>query len=274
MRNMNKDICIHCGKPISYKYYRDWNDNKVCLEHYEYINCCCCCFGFVDRDGRQVEHDRYVCSNCLRQEVSPDNMQSHIDFVYKLLYDKGFNDIQRDHIKIEIISKGQMQKLYSEVDAVGLHTGYSQVWNQNGRTGFKQNVYVLSHLHYIIFEGILAHELIHGWQLQQNIADSNGYDDDINRKTRSEGFAQLGTYIVMKKRYEEAKYLYEHSTSLDKREQALEIMRLCRYKLKNERNNDDPMYGVAFKKILERKNIVGWYQLIREARLDLLKKYV
>ena len=84
---MNKDICIHCGKPISYKYYRDWNDNKVCLEHYEYINFCCCCFGFVDRDGRQVEHDRYVCSNCLRQEVSPDNMQSHIDFVYKLLYD-------------------------------------------------------------------------------------------------------------------------------------------------------------------------------------------
>ena len=51
-------------------------------------------------------------------------------------------------------------------------------------------------------------------------------------------------------------------------------MRLCRYKLKNERDNEDPMYGVAFKKILERKNIVGWYQLIREARLDLLKKYV
>lgn len=119
---MNKDICIHCGKPISYKYYRDWNDNKVCLEHYEYINCCCSCLGFVDRDGRQVEHDRYVCSNCLRQEVSPSNMQSHIEFVYKLLYDKGFNDIQRDHIKIEIISKEQMQKLYSEVDAVGLHT--------------------------------------------------------------------------------------------------------------------------------------------------------
>ena len=270
---MSKDICIYCGKPILYEYYKDWKGNKVCSEHYKYITYCRSCFGFVYQNGKEVERDRYICSSCLKQEVSSSNMQSHIDYVYKLLHDKGFNDIQRDHITIGIISKNRMRELFHENDAVGLHTGYSQIWNQNGRTGFKQDVYVLSHLHYIIFEAILAHELIHGWQLQQNIADHNGYDD-INRRTRTEGFAQLGTYIVMKRRYEEAKYLYEHSASSEKKARAIEVMNLCRFRLKTERDSNDPMYGVAFKKKLERKNKVGWFQLIREARLDLLKKYV
>ena len=32
-------------------------------------------------------------------------------------------------------------------------------------------------------------------------------------------------------------------------------MRLCKFKLKSERDREDPMYGVAFKKILERKSV-------------------
>ena len=78
----------------------------------------------------------------------------------------------------------------------------------------------------------------------------------------------------MKRRFEEAKLQFESTSNTKEKEKSLEIMRLCKFKLKSERDREDPMYGVAFKKILERKNLVGWHQLIREARLDQLKLYV
>ena len=270
---MNKDNCVYCGKRICSTYFSDWNGNKVCEEHYKYIHHCSCCFGFVGQTGREIENGRHICEKCLSHEVSYCNLLEHVNYVYKALYDKGFNDIQRDHINIELVSKSKMGELYPDSEASGLHSGYSQVWNEKGRTGFKQDIYVLDHQHHIIFEGILAHELIHGWQLQQNITDWNKYDE-IEGKTRTEGFAQLGCYIIMKRRFEEAKLQFESTSNTKEKEKSLEIMRLCKFKLKSERDREDPMYGVAFKKLLVRKNLVGWHQLIREARLDQLKLYV
>lgn len=272
---MQSNRCLYCNKDISGEYYVDWNDNKVCVNHFSFVQRCSCCLQYIV-SGYEVEPDRYICPNCLSNEISKHNIVEHIDRVYSILYEKGFNDIQRDHITIELVSKARMRELYQELDAAGLHSGYSNIWNEQGRTGFNQKIYVLDHQHYIEFEAILAHELIHGWQLQQNIDDYNrqSAENDESSKARTEGFAQLGSYLIYKRRFEEAKILYESPKNSIEKDTARIIMRLCRYHLKIAKESNDPMYGVAFNKILEHKRKVGWLEIIREARMDELKKYV
>ena len=226
-----------------------------------------------------VEPDRCVCNYCLDNEVDEANMKAHIEYVYDRLYERGFNDIQQDHITIALVSKKRMNELFPQGEAVGLHSGYSTVWNEKGRKGFNQKVYILNHLHFINFEATLAHELIHGWQLQQNIEDFNGYDSDDRRKARAEGFAQLGVYIVYSERYKEARNCCSSSMSSAKeKEEAWVRRKLCVNQMKCWKSDPSPYYGESFRKILKRINDkntgVGWPQIIREARLDQLKNYV
>lgn len=272
---MQSNRCLYCNREICGEYYVDWNDNKVCAQHLPFVQRCSCCLQYIT-SGHEVECGRYICSDCISNEITQHNMIGHINRVYNILHEKGFIDIQRDHITIELVSKERMRKLYQELDAVGLHSGYSDIWNEQGRTGFNQKIYVLDHLHYIEFEAILAHELIHGWQLQQNIDDYNrqSVESDESSKARTEGFAQLGSYIIYKRRFEEAKALYERTMSASEKDSARQIMRLCRYHLKITKESNDPFYGITFKKILEHKRKVGWLEIIREARIDELKKYV
>lgn len=274
---MDKGNCVYCGKPVyNTYYYKDWAENKVCVEHYDLIGRCSGCFRFVVGEGKIVEQNRCVCNSCLENEVNDVNIKVHIDYVYDLLYERGFIDIQRDHITIELVSKKKMDELFHEGEALGLHSGYSDVWNEKGRKDFKQNIYVLNHLHFINFEAILAHELIHGWQLQQNIEDLNGYGSDDKKKARAEGFAQLGCYIVYSERYKEAKAKCALANSDKEKNDATLRRNLCVYQMRSRKNDPSPYYGEAFRKILKRvkQKGLGWEQIIREARLDQLKNYV
>lgn len=272
---MGKSKCIYCGKLLNDPYcYKDWNDNRVCVEHIDLVGRCSGCFSYFFRGGKVVEPNRCVCNYCLENEVNEANINTHIDYVYNCLYERGFNDIQRDHITIHLVSKQRMRELYPEGEALGLHSGYSIVFNEKGRKDFKQNIYILTHLHFVKFEATLAHELIHGWQLQQNIEDYNGYITEENRKARTEGFAQLGSYILFAERWKEAESCCTGANGIMRKEKALTLMRFSEGRMKVQNENTDPYYGECYRKIKKRVDDVGWTQIIREARLDQLKNYI
>ena len=253
--------CIYCGRE-PYSYYEDWTHNVVCTEHKSHIHFCACCNRFI-KTGKPIGNDRFLCEDCFDYQVNANNMQQHIDHVYDLLSEIGFTDSQKDHIDISLMTYEEMKNECSSEDEMflGLHTGYSDIQDQRGRSGFHQAIRILEHLHYIVFEATLAHELLHAWQLQQNIQDFNQYHNTnaSQYKERSEGFAQLGVAII-----------YKHFHKIG----SSQIKELCVHMQKLNLDQNDDAYGKMYKKIYARVLAHDWESVIKEARLDELKKYV
>ena len=223
----------------------------------------------------KVSEECYICNECLSHSVTESNMLPHINMVYKLLSEKGFKDIQRDHVRIHVVCREKFAELFPDnPKAVGMHCGGSTIHDVHGRTGFFQDVYVVDYFHYIEFESILAHELLHAWQLQQNIEDYNQYDQKDERRCLVEGFAQLGTYIVYSHYYKTAISVIKGGNSAMSGKDARFAIKICSDLQKANFEWEDPAYGIAYKKIWNRMKKVGMDQIIREARLNQLIKYV
>ena len=131
--------------------------------------------------------------------------------------------------------------------AAGLHSGWSEVCVR-GRYNFEQTIYVMSHLNKIQFAQILAHEYLHAWQLQNNIWEYNEYENNHKAKCICEGFAQMGSYLVLS--------TIEHPLAKELLEQLF--------------RDDDEVYGKSFQNIFKRFKEIGWFGIIREARLKQL----
>ncbi len=212
---------------------------------------CDSCWTLCNLHKVEEETDRYICETCLKHEVTEYNMQPILKRVLVYLAAFGFDDIQTDSITIHIISKAEMHKRYGS--AAGLHCGYSTIFNEKGRADFHQDIYILEHYNEIRFAGTLAHELIHAWQLEQNITDFNKYNDDDTYRKKCEGFANIGAYIVYKQIYKE--------TNSDIAKRYIEQMK----------EETDEAYGVAFRQIWERCKKVGRHQIIKEARMNKIQ---
>lgn len=195
--------------------------------------------------------DRYICETCLEHEVTEHNMRPILKRVLVYLAAFGFDDIQMDSITIHIISKDEMLKKYGS--AAGLHCGYSTICNEKGRADFHQDIYILEHYNEIRFAGTLAHELIHAWQLEQNITDFNKYNEDDTYRKKCEGFANIGAYVVYKQIYKETK------------------SNIAKRYIDQMKAEPDEAYGVAFRQIWERCKKVGRYQIIKEARMNKIQ---
>ena len=223
----------------------------------------------------KVSENCYICQDCLIHSVSEKNKQTYIENVYKLLFEKGFKDIQRDYVNIHVVSREKFAELFpSNPKAVGMHCGDSSIHDSHGRRDFFQEVYVVDSLHYIEFESILAHELLHAWQLQQNIEDFNQYNQEESRKCLAEGFAQLGTYFVYSHYYKIANDVLKGISAEMTVDEANKAKKMCCNSQKINYEWDDPAYGIAYKKIWNRMKDVGLDQIIREARSNQLIKYV
>lgn len=242
------DRCIYCGKSPSYYYYQDWRGNIVCKEHKSEIIECDSYFGFYDKtdiDVYQVEKDRFVCKTCIDNEVTEDNLDWVKKQVLNMLSKVGFDDIRDDILTIKILSKDLLHQIIANAD--GVHSGWSDICAR-GRYNFVQTIYMMSHLNQIHFAEVLAHEYLHAWQLQNNIWELNEYEMNYKAKCICEGFAQMGSYLVLS--------TIDHP--------------LAKRLLEMIFQSEDEVYGISFQKIFKRLEKIGWFGIIREARLKQL----
>lgn len=232
--------CCICHKQITGYYYNDWQGNKWCAEHSNTTKCFSC--GSVLTNPSQyiqVEPNRLVCKNCIANEVTPDNFNWVKQQVINRLIKVGFQDIQCDWINFKVVSKKEMDMLCQ--NAAGLHTACSIL---------NQTVFVLSHTNKIEFAAILAHELLHSWQMQNNLNEYANYNtDDISKKV-CEGFAQMGSFLI----YSTIEHEY------------------AKWRLEQMFRYTDEVYGIPFIKIHERFKQIGWYGIIKEARQQKLAR--
>lgn len=255
--------CIICGSD-PWRYYEDFRGNVVCTHHND-IKYCSGCGCFVSAStAKHIFDDEYLCYNCQVSHVDERSKDKFINNTLDILYNYGFQDIQKDWVQIKLISVKEMKERVPHMSAYGFHTErtLSQV-NSRGRFGFDQEVYVLDVLPPIIFMEVFAHEILHAWQLQNNLNDYSDYETDIIAKRACEGFANLGSYII---------YDYFDSDKFNK-----EIRTFVQLKKKQMFESPDDTYGIPFQKIMSKYPLSDkgrWFKLIKDARQSKIREYV
>lgn len=233
------DRCFYCNNILLGQYYHDWLGNKGCASHSDMLTCASC--GRFLKPGvaySQIEPERSICKICIANEVTESNFAWIKEQVIRRLCKVGFQDIQCDWVNFRIISQKQMEEECP--NAVGYQTGINIL---------NQIVSVLSHTNKIDFAAVLAHELLHSWQMQNNLTEYKEYSQNETSKKICEGFAQLGKYLI----YDTIDHPY------------------AKYRKEQMFFSNDEVYGVPFKRLFERFKQIGWYGIIREARQSKLK---
>lgn len=175
IKNVLPGTCCVCGRYLTDSYYVDWDGNKVCARHMKSI--CNSCRRYYGPSATEVEPNVHLCYSCAKHLITPETAELVIG---RIRYFYRQNGIEiKSHINLKVISVQEM----------------TQIKGENCR-GFviyppKSNGYdiaVLRHLSQTVFASVMAHELLHVWQFENNINPPSPI---------CEGFCNLGAYLFM-----------------------------------------------------------------------------
>ena len=216
LKPLKPQICVVCGGLIMGGCYKDkWG--QLFHAHHQ-VNLCASCGRVVAKDDTHLPYNRYVCSHCVRAVV---RTSEHVKWVYdrvQMIFKSRGLELPAN-VPVEIKDAAEIAKLRGDnvIDVNNL--GLTQSGGV-GLFGVKLNhkVYMLDHLHKVIFGGTLAHELLHVWQNEHHIKLPSFY---------CEGFCNLGTYLLYR--------------SIENEMTAVLV--------DNMMNDDDPIYGDGFRAV-------------------------
>jgi hypothetical protein len=214
---MNCDVCNYA---IDGLYYTDAYGKKG-HQHHEF---CDCCTGFIigkphhQTDGRK---NCTICqSNSVNDRLSGREARSQ---VYELFKKVGISFPENDITLIVNDKTFAVEKWNSRNFYGRLITNYKQ--SLIGTTT-KYTIYILSGLHKVIFNSVLAHELMHVWQHEHTIELS---------ELENEGLCELVCY-----------YILDASQT-----------RIGKVAMKQMEKSKDPIYGDGFRLMKSRFEKVG-----------------
>ena len=225
--------CDICRLPIQDQYIEDFWGNIYHEKHTDALPDCDNCSRLICEPltggGYSINSKRYVCSVCEPSVVSDQSQIARsMRDVKALLKKVGIQDLPRGIPITMVADKDELIRLSGQRS--GKIRGYTHYEAKTlGRKTISESyhIYVLSDLCEIVFDAVLAHELLHVYQIQ------NGY------KLRSdvrEGFCNLGSKLV-----------YDHDGS-----------DLSRLQLRTMYESDDPDYGKGFRNMSSRLDQMGW----------------
>lgn len=168
--------CCVCGKPLVGRYFQDWEHNTVCEQHKDAI--CNSCHRFYGPSATEVEPNVFLCHSCHTHLITPQLAERVIGQVRYYYRKQGM--AVKSRIRLEVVSVKEMTKRMGEG-----YKGYVEYPPENG----EYLVVVIRHLSVSVFAAVMAHELLHVWQ----------YENNINPPIPiCEGFCNLGAYLFMK----------------------------------------------------------------------------
>lgn len=232
-------ICYICNKPISGQYYVDGWGHKVCAIHInsEEVVPCSTCTGFTDKTNT-LSDGRVLCQVCMNSAITKnDNITPLFELVIKNLRKIGFNDLNVEDISIEVVTAEFMANLRGDV----VNTNNKGITQSRIASSFsifggsKRNmqhaIYMLSHQPKVEFVGTLAHELLHAWQVQNDIAPP---------PQLCEGLCNLASYYIL----------------------SIMPSSLSDVLINNMKKSPDPIYGDGFRTVLDMYEEVEWSGII------------
>ena len=225
--------CDICRLPIQGQYIEDFWGNMYHEKHANSLPDCDNCSRLICETltggGYSINGKRYVCSVCEPAVVSDQSQIARsLQDVKALLKKVGIQDLPRRIPITMVADKDELIRLSG--NRLGKIRGYTQYEAETlGRKTISEtyHIFILSDLREIVFDAVLAHELLHVYQIQ------NGYK--LKSDVR-EGFCNLGSQLV-----------YDHDGS-----------DLARLQLRTMYESDDPDYGKGFRNMSSRLDQMGW----------------
>jgi len=228
--------CDICGKPLEGSYQSDYWGNDYHIEHTHELPECSVCGRLIceqlTEGGFKLGDARAICSICNETAVTDNySIESSMDNVLRLFTSNGITGFPND-IPISLVDKPTLKRLsqtYSE-NMQGFTDQNAQT--RNGSViSRKSHIYILSHLPRIMFQAVLAHELLHVYLFE--------HDLDLRSDIR-EGFCNLGSEMVYKNTRSE----------------------FAKFRLQNMQASQDPDYGVGYRNMSELLYKKGWSYIL------------
>jgi len=231
--------CVICGNELKGTYYIDPWGNCACASHERIM--CDCCFRFIGRYstyssvskhyGYDLMDGRYVCGICQETSVvKREQIRESAVFVMDLLKKAGF-DIPHGKTSVKLLSQDEMRK--KSPTALGLCSYRYTIGHPETTTA---KIFILHGVPKVMFESVLAHELLHFW------LHYNGVEDPENE----EGFCNVGGALVLN--YYAAKYGDKFAEYLRSR----------------DNKNPDYYYGVKFLEQKKKLQNMGWKEYVEK----------
>ncbi len=233
------DKCDACGDPIDSDYIVDNYGNKYHQYHTKKFSTCESCNRLICKritnGGISLRESRNICNICKKDVVTDKkNIKKISEKIRRNLIKLGMDNIP-SNIPITLVNDRSRLNSLSNIRLSGDINGYTKYeYEKMGSkiVSKKYQIYILSYMHEIIFEAVLAHELMHVYLFQNNLF----LESDIR-----EGFCNLGSKII-----------YENYNN-----------EIARSKLEAMFNDNDPDYGIGFRKINRALQRNGWAKLLQ-----------
>tara|TARA_B100001013_G_C24586567_1_gene432957 strand:+ start:135 stop:1217 length:1083 start_codon:yes stop_codon:yes gene_type:complete len=235
--------CDICKQPVEDTYIEDFWGNYYHEYHSKKMPDCDNCSRLIcdplTGGGYSVNSQRFVCNICKPKVITKRyQIEPNLREVLVILNSVGINNLPKK-IPITLVdSREDLIRLSgNRLGNIQGYTNYEVSTLSGTIIDQDYHIYILSNLHGVIFNAVLAHELLHVYLFQNDLE----LEPDIR-----EGFCNLGSNIV-----------YEHYGS-----------NLSRYRIKSMDESSDPDYGLGYKKMKSVLDQIGWKRLLR--KLDRL----
>lgn len=230
-------VCAVCGKP-TYRYIPGYWGDVACSEH---SDTCRYCGQFLSprtrggnsfsytyvRNGERICREEKICGLCQETIVkAPETIECCRREVMVVFNKNGITGIPTD-IPIHLSDMVEEENKRGH----GLW-GLNHSHISPSRERYSCEITIHENLPYLLFKGVLAHELLHSWlhlfaiELPDN---------------EKEGFCNLGKYLILRN------------------EQANEAEYLIHWTLEQ---NSDPVYGEGYRLMKKRLDKLGWAGLM------------
>jgi hypothetical protein len=189
--------------------------------------------------GYSVNSQRYICNICKPDVITKKfEIEPNLREVLVILNSVGIDNLP-NRIPITLVdSKDELIRLSgNRLGNIQGYTNYEVSTLEGKIIDQDYHIYILSNLHRIVFNAVLAHELLHVYLFQHHLV----LESDVR-----EGFCNLGSNIV-----------YDHYGS-----------KLGEYRIISMDESSDPDYGGGFRKMKSILDQMGWGRLLR--KLDRL----
>ena len=235
--------CDICKYPVEDTYIKDFWGNFYHEYHTKKMPECDNCNRLIcdplTGGGYSVNSQRYICNICTPDVITKKfEIEPNLREVLVILNSVGIDNLP-NRIPITLVdSKDELIRLSgNRLGNIQGYTNYEVSTLEGKIIDQDYHIYILSNLHRIIFNAVLAHELLHVYLFQHHLV----LESDVR-----EGFCNLGSNIV-----------YDHYGS-----------KLGEYRIISMEESSDPDYGLGFKKMKSILDQIGWGRLLR--KLDRL----
>ena len=217
--------CIVCTEPITDEYVEDYWGNRYHARHQRECEKCTYCSRLISKNstngGKITSDGRHICNICFNDIPGTEGeVEGIIEGVRRLLARNGIN-IDMTDIPVQLVGRESLRELgvmSGSSKEMGLaHYSYKTLNGVIVERDF--SIFKLDYLPRIIFEGVLAHEMMHIWAYQNCNRDLES--------ALSEGASNYAAFLV-----------YSDSRT-----------KMADYMIENLRRDDDPIYGHGFRTV-------------------------